>query len=118
MVEPPLGPRLPRGGKQNAWRRAVGIACPDFIAKGFREGPTLRSTAGRVWRRVAARDMDPAQLIRFLEEQPPWLLALGGAVLLAIVLWILARLLKWGLTLLAFLVLVAGVAAAVWLLFN
>jgi|GEM_PF-4928017 len=61
---------------------------------------------------------DPAEILRFLESQPPWLLALGGGVVLAVVLWILARLLKWGLTLLAFLVLVAGVAAAVWLLFN
>ncbi|MBM3873232.1 MAG: hypothetical protein FJ382_05765 [Verrucomicrobia bacterium] len=61
---------------------------------------------------------DPAEILRFLESQPPLLLALGGGVVLAVVLWILARLLKWGLTLLAFLVLVAGVAAAVWLLFN
>lgn len=62
--------------------------------------------------------MDPDHVIRFLEEQPPWLLALGGAVLLAVVLWILARLLKWGLTILAFLVLVAGIVAAALLLFG
>ena len=62
--------------------------------------------------------MDLPELMRFLERQPPWLLALGGGVVLALVLWVMARLLKWGLSLLAFLVLVAGIAAAVWLLFR
>lgn len=57
-------------------------------------------------------------MMRFLEAQPPWLLALAGAFLLALILWILARLLKWGLTILAFLVLVAGVVAAALLLFG
>ena len=62
--------------------------------------------------------MDLTEMMRFVEAQPPWLLALGGAFLLALLLWILARLLKWGLTILAFLVLVAGIVVAALLLFG
>jgi hypothetical protein len=67
---------------------------------------------------MTSRPMDLTEMMRFLEAQPPWLLALAGAFLLALILWILERLLKWGLTILAFLVLVAGVVAAALLLFG
>jgi hypothetical protein len=49
---------------------------------------------------------------------PPWLAVLGLTVAVALAVWILGKLLKWALWLLLIAVVVGGVAAALWLLFQ
>ena len=49
---------------------------------------------------------------------PEWLVVLAVTVAAAIVIWILAKLLKWALWLLLVAVLLVGGTAALWLLFH
>jgi len=51
-----------------------------------------------------------------LGEYPRWFVVACGTVVLAMGLWILAKLLKWTLYLLVAVVILAGGAAVVWLL--
>jgi hypothetical protein len=61
---------------------------------------------------------DPiSQFVATWSSYPPWLVVGGAAVAAAALLWLLAKLLKWALWLLAIAVLVAGAALAIWLLF-
>jgi hypothetical protein len=49
---------------------------------------------------------------------PPWLVVACLTVVVAIAIWVLGKLLKWALWLLLIAVLVAGFAAALWLLLQ
>jgi hypothetical protein len=51
-----------------------------------------------------------------LSGYPRWLIVLGATLVLALVIWITMKLLKWTLWLLFFGVLIGGVAWALWLL--
>jgi len=53
-----------------------------------------------------------------LSGYPPWLLVLGGSFALALVIWILMKLMKLALWLAFFAVLIGGIAWAGWLLLN
>ena len=49
---------------------------------------------------------------------PPWLAVLGLTLLVALVVWILGKLLKWALWLLLVAILAGGFATALWLLLQ
>lgn len=49
---------------------------------------------------------------------PRWLVAACLTVVVAVAIWVIAKILKWSLYLLLILVLVGGVAATLWLVFN
>lgn len=51
-----------------------------------------------------------------LSGYPRWLVVLGATLVLAFVIWVLMKLLKWTLWLLFFAVLIGGTAWALWLL--
>ena len=53
-----------------------------------------------------------------LNADPRWLIVLVATLAVALVIWILMKLLKWTLWLLFFAVLIGGVVWAVWLLFQ
>jgi hypothetical protein len=53
-----------------------------------------------------------------LSAYPRWLVVLVGTLVVALVIWILMKLLKWTLWLLFFVVLVGGLMWAVWLVFE
>ena len=53
-----------------------------------------------------------------LSGYPQWLVVLGGTLALALILWIMMKLLKWTLGLLCIVVLVGGIGWAVWLLLQ
>ncbi len=53
-----------------------------------------------------------------LSAYPPWLLVLAGSFSLALVIWILIKLMKLALWLALFGVLIGGTAWAIWLLLN
>ncbi|MBS0633059.1 MAG: hypothetical protein JSS11_14195 [Verrucomicrobia bacterium] len=53
-----------------------------------------------------------------LAGYPRWFVALCLTIVAAAALWLLAKLLKWGLYVLAALVLIAGLAATGWLIFR
>jgi hypothetical protein len=60
--------------------------------------------------------MPPDPLLDSLAGYPRWFVAACLTIVAAVVLWILAKLLKWGVYVLLALVLIAGLAATVWLL--
>ncbi|MEO6001613.1 MAG: hypothetical protein ABIZ04_16795 [Opitutus sp.] len=53
-----------------------------------------------------------------LAAYPPWFVAACVTIVVAVLLWLTAKVLKWSLYLLMGLVLVAGAAATVWLIFK
>ena len=53
-----------------------------------------------------------------LSAYPQWMVVLGGTLVLALVLWIMMKLLKWTLGLLCIAVLIGGIGWAVWLLLQ
>ena len=57
-------------------------------------------------------------LLDSLAGYPPWFVAACLTLVLAAVIWLLAKLLKWGLYLVIALVLSGGLAATIWLLFH
>jgi len=60
----------------------------------------------------------PSTLLESLAGYPRWFVAACLTVVAAVVLWILAKLLKWGLQVLLVLVVIAGAAATVWLFMH
>ena len=60
----------------------------------------------------------PTNLFDSLAGYPPWFVALCVTVVVAALIWIAAKLLKWSLYLLMVLVLIAGVAGTIWLIFQ
>lgn len=57
-------------------------------------------------------------VIDSLAAYPHWFVAACLTIVLAVVIWLLAKLLKWGLYLLIGLVLIGGSATTVWLIFH
>ena len=53
-----------------------------------------------------------------VSEYPPWLVALVGTLVAALVIWIAMKLLKVALWLLFYTVLIGGIGWALWLLVN
>ena len=60
----------------------------------------------------------PNPLFESLAGYPEWLVAACLTIVAAVAIWVIAKVLKWSLYLLMILVLVGGVAATVWLVFN
>jgi hypothetical protein len=60
----------------------------------------------------------PTTLFDSLAGYPPWFVAACLTVVAVVLVWIAAKLLKWSLYLLMGLVLVAGVALTLWLVFK
>ncbi len=60
----------------------------------------------------------PDTLLNSLAGYPRWFVAACLTVVAAVALWILAKLLKWGMYVLLSLVLLAGAAATVWLFMH
>jgi hypothetical protein len=57
-------------------------------------------------------------LIDSLSGYPQWLVMACLTVVAVVAIWLVAKLLKWSLYLLMVLVLIGGLAASVWLVFN
>ena len=53
-----------------------------------------------------------------LAGYPPWFVAACVTIVAAVLIWLAAKLLKWSLYVLMALVLIAGLAATVWLIFK
>lgn len=53
-----------------------------------------------------------------LAGYPPWFVAACVTVVAVVAIWIAAKLLKWSLYLLMALVVIAGIAATLWLIVN
>ena len=62
--------------------------------------------------------LPPQPLLDSLAGYPHWFVAACVTLVLAAVIWLLAKLLKWGLYLLIALVLAGGIATTIWLLFH
>ncbi len=62
--------------------------------------------------------LPPNPLLDSLAGYPRWFVAACLTIVAAAVIWVLAKLLKWGLYLLIGLVLVGGAATTVWLLVH
>jgi hypothetical protein len=62
--------------------------------------------------------LPPTTLLDSLAAYPRWFVAACLTIVAVVAIWIFAKLLKWSLYLLMVLVLVAGVAATVWLIFR
>jgi hypothetical protein len=61
---------------------------------------------------------DPiSQFVAAWSSYPPWLVVGGAAAAAAALLWLLGKVLRWALWLLAIAVLVVGGAMAIWLIF-
>lgn len=60
----------------------------------------------------------PNVLLDSLAGYPRWFVAACATIVLAVALWIFAKLLKWSLYLLIALVVIGGLAATGWLMFN
>ena len=60
----------------------------------------------------------PNVLLDSLAGYPRWFVAACATIVLAVLLWVVAKILKWSLYLLIALVVIAGVAATVWLIFK
>lgn len=52
------------------------------------------------------------------ETWPQWLQVLVGTIVAVVALWIFAKILKWSLYILIWLVLIGGLAATVWLILK
>jgi len=53
-----------------------------------------------------------------LAGYPQWFVAACATIVLAVLIWLAAKLLKWSLYLLMVLVVIAGIATTVWLIFQ
>jgi hypothetical protein len=62
--------------------------------------------------------LPPNPLLDSLARYPHWFVAACLTIVIAAVLWVLAKLMQWGLQLLVGLVLFCGAAATIWLLFH
>ncbi len=62
--------------------------------------------------------LPPNPLLDSLASYPHWFVAACLTIVAAAVIWVLAKVLKWGLYLLIGLVLVGGAATTVWLLVH
>ncbi len=62
--------------------------------------------------------LSPNPLLDSVASYPHWFVAACLTVVAAVALWILAKVLKWGLYLLIGLVLLGGAATTVWLLWR
>ena len=62
--------------------------------------------------------LPPHPLLDSLASYPPWFVAACLTLVLAAMIWLLAKLLKWGLYLLIALVLSGGLAATIWLVWH
>lgn len=60
----------------------------------------------------------PTTLLDSLAGYPRWFVVACATIVLAVAIWIFAKLLKWSLYLLMVLVLIGGLAATVWLIFK
>ena len=60
----------------------------------------------------------PKTLFDSLAGYPPWFVAACVTVVAVVAIWFAVKLLKWSLYLLMALVLIAGVATTLWLMFN
>ncbi len=60
----------------------------------------------------------PTTLFDSLAGYPPWFVAACMTIVAAVLIWFVAKLLKWSLYLLMALVVIAGVAATLWLIFS
>jgi hypothetical protein len=60
----------------------------------------------------------PTTLFDSLAGYPPWFVAACVTVVVIVLVWLVAKMLKWSLYLLMGLVLVAGVGTTIWLLFS
>jgi hypothetical protein len=60
----------------------------------------------------------PPHWLDSLAAYPPWFVAACVTVVAVVLIWMAGKLLKWSLYLLMALVMVAGVVATVWLIFN
>jgi hypothetical protein len=57
-------------------------------------------------------------LVDSLDAYPRWLVAAGATVAVAVAIWLVAKLLKWTLLVLLFVVLVGGLGVTAWLLLR
>jgi hypothetical protein len=60
----------------------------------------------------------PTTLLDSLAGYPPWFVAACVTVVAIVLVWLVAKMLKWSLYLLMGLVLAAGVGTTIWLLFT
>jgi hypothetical protein len=60
----------------------------------------------------------PSTLWATFEAWPQWLQMLVGTIVVVVALWIFAKILKWSLYILIWLVLIGGLAATVWLILR
>jgi hypothetical protein len=74
--------------------------------------------AARLRRRVSFAEIVTQTWYADLSGYPPWLLVLGGSFALALLIWIVMKLMKLALWLAFFGVLIGGIAWAGWLLLN
>jgi len=62
--------------------------------------------------------LPPNPLLESLARYPHWFVAACLTIVIAAVLWVLAKLMQWSLQLLVGLVLIGGAATTLWLLFH
>ena len=60
----------------------------------------------------------PSTLWTTFQAWPQWLQVLVGTIVAVVVLWVFAKILKWSLYILIWLVLIGGLAATVWLILK
>ncbi|HWA87650.1 MAG TPA: hypothetical protein VG710_15580 [Opitutus sp.] len=60
----------------------------------------------------------PSTIWMAFEAWPQWLQMLVGTIVAVVVLWIFAKILKWSLYILIWLVLISGLAATVWFILK
>jgi hypothetical protein len=93
-----------------SWRRNLFLRAPDAGA-GFELGPARRM---RLRGAVFLAEVVTKSYFIDLSAYPRWLVIVVGALLLALVMWLLLRLLKVALWVSIFLVLAGGLGWAVW----
>lgn len=62
--------------------------------------------------------LPPNTALNSLASYPPWFVVLCLTIVSAAAIWVLAKVLKWGLYLMITLILIAGAVATLWLLFH
>jgi len=62
--------------------------------------------------------LTPKPLLDSLASYPHWFVVACLTLVVAAVIWLLAKVLKWGLYALVGLVLIGGLGASIWLLFH